>query len=153
NPYGQDLEQGNITVELRDGELCVTYFENVLPVDPQTIPLLFEPFSRFIHKDDGENVPLADLVRLLGEMKLLPGNNVTNAGLISRRQREAPALLQRFRRLVLENPSIQAILQQSLAAINGQPGDMRSYDLLHRLLEAQVYRLAFWRVSAEEINY
>src|SRR5688500_19521287 len=33
------------------------------------------------------------------------------------------------------------------------PGNARSFDLLDRLLEAQSYRLAFWRVAAEEINY
>ena len=32
-------------------------------------------------------------------------------------------------------------------------GDRHSFDRLHELLEAQVYRLAFWRVSGEEINY
>ena len=37
--------------------------------------------------------------------------------------------------------------------INGVESDPRSFDRLHALLEAQPYRLAFWRVSAEEINY
>ena len=37
--------------------------------------------------------------------------------------------------------------------MNGHAGDPRSFDALHRLLEAQVYRLANWRVSGEEINY
>ena len=37
--------------------------------------------------------------------------------------------------------------------LNGTPGDSQSFDALHELLEAQVYRLAFWRVSGEEINY
>src|SRR5437764_5675079 len=46
-------------------------------------------------------------------------------------------------------------MQQIEAAwvINGRPDDPRSFDLLHLLLELQVYRLAHWRVSAEEINY
>ena len=37
--------------------------------------------------------------------------------------------------------------------LNGTPGDSQSFDALHGLLEAQAYRLAFWRVSGEEINY
>src|SRR5262249_3842409 len=41
----------------------------------------------------------------------------------------------------------------ALQQINGKPGDPRSFDMLHLLLELQVYRLAFWRVSGEEINY
>ncbi len=32
-------------------------------------------------------------------------------------------------------------------------GDARSFDALHQLLEAQAYRLAYWRVAGEEINY
>ena len=40
-----------------------------------------------------------------------------------------------------------------LAAFNGTPGDVRSYDRLHDLLEAQAYRLAYWRTAAHEINY
>ncbi len=37
--------------------------------------------------------------------------------------------------------------------MNGRAGDARSFDRLHEVLEAQPYRLAFWRVSGEEINY
>ena len=40
-----------------------------------------------------------------------------------------------------------------VSMLNGQPGVASSYDALHRLLEAQHYRLAYWRTSAHEINY
>jgi (1->4)-alpha-D-glucan 1-alpha-D-glucosylmutase len=40
-----------------------------------------------------------------------------------------------------------------LASFNGTPGDPRSFDRLHELLEAQSYRLAYWRTAAHEINY
>src|SRR5207253_1261566 len=32
-------------------------------------------------------------------------------------------------------------------------GDPRSFDLLDALIERQAYRLSYWRVAAEEINY
>ena len=35
----------------------------------------------------------------------------------------------------------------------GRPGKPDSFEPLHRLLEAQSYRIADWRVAAEEINY
>ena len=44
-------------------------------------------------------------------------------------------------------------MSQSGSDCNGRPGDPRSFDCIHRLLEAQVYRLSHWRVSGEEINY
>ncbi len=40
-----------------------------------------------------------------------------------------------------------------MALFHGDPDDPTSFDLLHQLLEDQVYRLAYWRVAAEEINY
>ena len=41
NPYGDDLEQGNIQVAFEDGRFVVKYSDRVLPVDPQTIPAIF----------------------------------------------------------------------------------------------------------------
>ena len=40
-----------------------------------------------------------------------------------------------------------------LREVNGQVGVAESFDRLDALLDAQSYRLAFWRVAAEEINY
>jgi (1->4)-alpha-D-glucan 1-alpha-D-glucosylmutase len=37
--------------------------------------------------------------------------------------------------------------------LNGQGGAPSSFDALHKLLEAQHYRLAYWRTSSDEINY
>ncbi len=37
--------------------------------------------------------------------------------------------------------------------MNGSPGQRQSFRALHRLLEEQAYRLAYWRVASSEINY
>jgi (1->4)-alpha-D-glucan 1-alpha-D-glucosylmutase len=44
-------------------------------------------------------------------------------------------------------------IDAALKQINGMPGDARSFDKLDELLNDQSYRLAFWRVAADEINY
>src|SRR3984885_3590836 len=62
------------------------------------------------------------------------------------------ALLLRLRE-ALRSPDMQPITRNALAAINGIEGDPHSFDRLHLLLDAQPYRLASWRTSAEEINY
>ena len=43
--------------------------------------------------------------------------------------------------------------QRVLAELNGTPGQPRSFDALHELLEQQPYRLANWRTASHEINY
>jgi len=57
-------------------------------------------------------------------------------------------------------PELQGIAEAApdaaarvIASFNGTPGDVRSFDRLHELLEAQSYRLAYWRTAAHEINY
>jgi (1->4)-alpha-D-glucan 1-alpha-D-glucosylmutase len=40
--YGAELEQGRIRLVLSDGRFHVEYYDKVLPVDPQTIPMIFE---------------------------------------------------------------------------------------------------------------
>jgi (1->4)-alpha-D-glucan 1-alpha-D-glucosylmutase len=43
--------------------------------------------------------------------------------------------------------------QALLESINGTPGESDSFDDLHRLLDFQNYRLAYWRIGSEELNY
>jgi (1->4)-alpha-D-glucan 1-alpha-D-glucosylmutase len=44
-------------------------------------------------------------------------------------------------------------LEEAPRELNGTPGDPRSFDRLHELLERQSYRLAYWRVASDDINY
>ncbi len=44
-------------------------------------------------------------------------------------------------------------MDAALRLFNGTVGDPGSFDRLNALLDDQPYRLAFWRVAAEEINY
>src|SRR5205823_13117021 len=72
---------------------------------------------------------------------------------IAERIREKEIIKRRLERSCVEAPQIQQAIEKALAKINGEPGDPRSFDALDELLNAQSYRLAFWRVAAEEINY
>lgn len=51
-----------------------------------------------------------------------------------------------------ENAS-EGEITAALRALEGQSGKPETFDALHKLLEAQSYRLSYWRVAAEEINY
>jgi (1->4)-alpha-D-glucan 1-alpha-D-glucosylmutase len=44
-------------------------------------------------------------------------------------------------------------IELALASFNGTAGDARSFDRLDALLRAQHYRLAWWRLASQEINY
>ncbi len=55
--------------------------------------------------------------------------------------------------LVADSSDIARFLEENLHIFNGKAGESSSFDQLHDLIEAQAYRLAFWRVASDEINY
>jgi (1->4)-alpha-D-glucan 1-alpha-D-glucosylmutase len=150
NQYGEELESGRIALAYGSGAFHIEYVDKVLPVDPQTIPMIFRGGGVFRGEAEAADRELMGLLAALSE---LPHHASMEVELVTRRQREAPFLLRRFNELVERSPELRARLEASITRINGRPGDAHSFDALHELLEAQVYRLAHWRVSAEEINY
>jgi (1->4)-alpha-D-glucan 1-alpha-D-glucosylmutase len=59
----------------------------------------------------------------------------------------------RLSNLVKESNEIRAAIHVALQRFNGEAGRPESFDLLEELISEQAYRLSFWRVAADEINY
>jgi (1->4)-alpha-D-glucan 1-alpha-D-glucosylmutase len=149
NQYGEELEAGHIVLAAGERGFRIEYFDKALPIDPQTIPLIFLPLGEL--RSQGEAA--RELLGLLASLAELPPHTAPEAERAARRQREVPFLLRRFVELVTRSEEVREYVQAAVERLNGTPGDTHSFDALHELLEAQVYRLAHWRVSAEEINY
>jgi (1->4)-alpha-D-glucan 1-alpha-D-glucosylmutase len=149
NQYGEELEAGHIVLVYDNRGFRVEYFDKVLPVDPQTVPLIFRSVGELHQSGEAAR----ELLSLLAALVELPAHTSSESERASRRQREFPFLLRRFAELVERSTEVREYVQAAVKQINGTPGNAHSFDGLHELLEAQVYRLAHWRVSAEEINY
>lgn len=150
--YGDELESGKIKLGLNDGQFAISYFDTMVPLDPQTVPVIFDGVSSLAAKNVQREPALREFRSLLADLRQLPQNCTTDPELVARRQREIPVLHERLARLAAE-PAVAAVIESALRQVNGRPGEPASFDRLHALLEAQAYRLAFWRVSGEEINY
>ena len=55
--------------------------------------------------------------------------------------------------LCAKSEEIVGFIEQNVRELNGTPGDLKSFDELHELVKVQAYRLAYWRVAADDINY
>ena len=44
--YGAELECGHIRLVAGDAGFHVEYFDKLLPLDPQTVPMIFEPLGQ-----------------------------------------------------------------------------------------------------------
>ncbi len=152
--YGQVLERGELKLSFRDGLLVLTYFDQQLPINPRQAPRVFslaiEPLTAALGED---NPQLHELQSILASLQNMPAYTEQHPERMTERQREKEVARARLARLVAESPAIREAIDVAVQAFNGRPGDPSSFDALHALLEEQVYRLAYWRTAAHEINY
>ncbi len=150
--YGRVLERGELKVRYESGRFFLNYFEHEFPIAPGTyrhiLQIALEQLSA--HRDEDY---YAELQSILTALEYLPRRTEIDAERTAERTREKEVIKRRLERRGQEAPEVQAAIEQALAIINGTVGDPRSFDALDALLSDQAYRLAFWRVAAEEINY
>lgn len=146
NQYGEELENGKIEVHIADGRATIKYFDHIMPVAPRMIPKIFP------QEKDGEYGIPHGFRDLLKDLAHIPPHETVDPRLVTQRRSQLAEIRPRLEQ-ALRSVEVQPAIEQALKAINGKPGDPKSFDLLHELLESQPYRLAFWRVSGEEINY
>lgn len=153
--YGKVLERGELKLQFHagPGSFQVHYFDHCFPVDPRTYPMILA------HQHNGRSpAPEAAgqheaLETLLEELRRLPRRSDLHIGRRLFRRESGSACQQRLAQLCRQSPPLQQHIQSIVSDFNGKPGLKKSFDDLHRLLERQAYRLAYWKVAADEINY
>ena len=150
--YGRVLERGEFQVRFEEGAFYLQYGHLKLPIAPGTYRFMLELALENLaeYKDEGF---YAEFQSILTALEYLPRRTEMDPEKIAERTREKEIVKRRLERRCQEAPQVQRAIEKALAQINGRPGDARSFDRLDELLNAQSYRLAFWRVAAEEINY
>ncbi len=152
--YGAALERGEVQLVFEDGTFTLRYFEHNLPVNPRHIPAILEHNLDVLRRALGTEHPdLLEYLSIATELRNLPVYTETDPQRVAERRRETEVARHRLRHLVGATPRIRAHINDAVRVFNGQPGDAESFDLLHTLLEAQPYRLAYWRTAAHEVNY
>ena len=150
--YGRVLERGELQVHFEEGAFYLGYRNQRLPIAPGTYRFVLEMALENLaeYKDEAF---YAEFQSILTALEYLPRRTETDPEKIAERAREKEIVKRRLERRCQEASQVQRAIEKALAQINGRPGDPRSFDRLDELLNTQSYRLAFWRVAAEEINY
>jgi (1->4)-alpha-D-glucan 1-alpha-D-glucosylmutase len=152
--YGRVLEDQEIRVERRGGAFFVLHGETLLPLGPKSwSDILLPVLDRMRGAFDGSHRAVRELSSILTAIEHLPERSETAASRIEERQREKEIVKERLAALVEAFPEVGAAIDDDLAELNGRRGDPRSFDRLESLLARQAYRLSFWRVASDEINY
>jgi (1->4)-alpha-D-glucan 1-alpha-D-glucosylmutase len=133
-PYGEALESQEIQLHFDVEGFFFTYYEKRLPLAPAS-------YGQVLHEciealpPEGAAIELRELVQ----------NN--DAAPNSRFLKET------LWRIHEQDAMFRDALNEVVKRINGRPGDAESFNSLDALLDAQWYRLAYWRIASETINY
>ncbi|HEY9767907.1 MAG TPA: malto-oligosyltrehalose synthase [Coleofasciculaceae cyanobacterium] len=147
--YGNCLARGEIKLDYNEQGLFINYFDLELPVR-------FESYLTFIThnlgalaRQIGRQHP--DFIKFLGILYLL--KNIPEETKGKERYDQINFVKSLIWETYRQNSSVENFIQNNLKAFNGEVDKPESFDLLDNLLSEQFYRLSFWKVGAEEINY
>jgi len=135
-PYAEVLESGQLQLrfDAAEGSYSAWYHQHRFPICPRSYGIVLAGARA---ADLDQAIALAERVqRAMPNEATAPGRELKNA-LAS----------------IAATPRGSEALEAAAAAFSGQPGTPLECQPLHQLLERQVYRLSYWRVATDEINY
>jgi (1->4)-alpha-D-glucan 1-alpha-D-glucosylmutase len=152
--YGKVLESGEIRLLYEAGAFFITYYERRFPVAPRSSVVVLEPACEQVRRQLGaDDAHLVELESIINSLRTLPPGTETDPERVRVRLREKEVAKRRLATLMEASASVRMAVEQTVTAFNGQRGDPRSFDALEALLARQAYRLSYWRVATDEINY
>jgi (1->4)-alpha-D-glucan 1-alpha-D-glucosylmutase len=151
--YGVVLERGELRVAYGDGRLELQYGDRRLPLNPKQFPVVLRHGLDALKTELRDDPALGEFQSILSALGNMPGSDDPSPEAIAERRRERDIARERLSRVVDASERLRRHVEEAIAAVNGEVGRPSSFDPLHQLLEAQPYRLAYWRTAAHEINY
>ncbi len=152
--YGIALENQEISVHYHDGGFLLRYYEHRLPLDPSTWPQILTDDQDDLTAKLSEASPhLQEYQSIITALSHLPLRTESDPERIAERFREKEVIRRRLAAVLTNSSILHDYLQGRLQEMNGIKGSPSSFDGLDQLVSSQTYRLAYWRVAGEEINY
>lgn len=127
-PYGDALESGELQLGFDESGFFVSYWDKRMPLAPQSYPIVLRECLDAL-PNEGPAIEIRELVQ--------------NETAVS----NSKFLKETLWRVHEQSEAFRDALVSAIAKFNADP------DLLDHLLAAQHYRMAYWRIASETINY
>ncbi len=148
--YADCLHDGEIKLVYDNRGLSVDYYGNRFPLSLKSYTHLFSHNIEKLKETLGDDRQ-DDFVKFMGILHFLGSFNLheTEDSFYNQIHPAKTMLWEIYK----NNPYIKEFMDENLKLFNGIPGYPESFDLLDDLLSRQVYRLTYWKVATEELNY
>jgi (1->4)-alpha-D-glucan 1-alpha-D-glucosylmutase len=141
-PYGEAIESQEVQLAYStDRGLHFRYYDRQLPMSPASYVTVLRECVEAL-PDQGVGVELRELAGPSGTTDAQPQQFLNSR-----------FLKDTLHRLYEQETSFREALDATIARINGEAGNAESFNKLDELLSAQWYRLSYWRIASEKINY
>jgi (1->4)-alpha-D-glucan 1-alpha-D-glucosylmutase len=146
---GDCLESGELQLGYTQEGISINYYD-------QSFPLRIESYSHILMYDLarlreklGRNHPY--FIKLLGMLYML---KYIPSGSEGRERYDQITFIKRMLwELWNDCPEIKEFIEENIKTFNGEVGKSESFNQLDNLLNEQFFRLAYWKVGNEELNY
>jgi (1->4)-alpha-D-glucan 1-alpha-D-glucosylmutase len=146
--YGNVLERDEFSIGIDETGFFLRYYERKIPLDPASYEHILDVWlSHVVAAFPRQHETIAELQSLIELARSIPPPTATGSEQIGRRLDEGRNLKQRIFELFRDHPDLRLAFDATLRQFGEEPRR------LHQLLGQQSYRLAFWKMAFEEINY
>ncbi|HDH05979.1 MAG TPA: malto-oligosyltrehalose synthase [Nitrospirae bacterium] len=148
--YSESLDAREIALRYGDNGFYINYYSLNLPLKIESYVRVMTHRLQVLRQKLGDDHP--DLIKFLGvlySLKNLPESREERLGRYSQ--------IQFIKRILWElynnNDDIKEFINENIGIFNGDQGSEADLTLLDSLLSEQLFRLSFWKVATEELNY
>jgi (1->4)-alpha-D-glucan 1-alpha-D-glucosylmutase len=147
--YGKSLESGEIRIIYRKTGFAVQYYDHQYPLRIESYARLLGHGTDRLERELGSTHPdYQNLCYILDNLEVLARENTPRE-----RYRKVKAIKNTLWTLYANSEECKRFIDENVALFNGEAGKSESFNLLDQLLMDQHFRLSFWKVADEEINY
>lgn len=149
---GECIARGEIRLRYNSEGFALHYYDLAFPVRIESYATILTHNLDKVRRKIGGDHP--DYVKLRGILEILTTlQNVPPAESTIERHEQISVMKLLLWELYGSSKDISAFLDGNVKAFNGETEPAGDRKLLEGLLQDQFYRLSFWKVASEEINY
>ncbi|MGE5498638.1 MAG: malto-oligosyltrehalose synthase [Syntrophothermus sp.] len=147
--YHEALENEELVLKYDAEGFSINYFDNRFPLSMESYVDILSFRLSAIRNKLGKND--SEMIKYLAVLYIL--RSLPTSEEIDERYSQIKFVKGMLWELYNQNEEIRNFMNESLKIFNGRKDSPESFDLLDKLLTMQYFRLAFWKVANEEINY
>ena len=136
---GRCIDRGEITLVRDRGSFEFRYFDHAFPVSPRSLNDLLTAVGMKVGSDA--------LVRVAIDLGRLPHSLASDRDSVEKRHTDKEVLRGGLAELLDAHPAVAVAVDEALEGFNADP------EAIDELLERQNYRLAYWKVAGQDLDY